>query len=115
MARVPTAAPAQRLTPHLVPRLQASSTRAERLARAKAAPGGPFSTLTWQQQRAAEQWLWKFTQRWGSDLPPWRRAILIGFTRFVALAVSIAYRLLWYPTGAKSLKIGAVANQRAKE
>ena len=53
--------------------------------RKPAPPGGPFAALTWPQQRAAEQWLYKFCQRWGSDLPPWRRAILIGTAKRLAL------------------------------
>ena len=54
----------------------------QRSKAAKAA--GPFSDLTWHQQRAAEQWLHKFCARWGSDLPPWRRAILTGVARRLA-------------------------------
>lgn len=46
--------------------------------------GGPFADLTWAQQRAAEQWLFKFCQRWGNDLPGWRRAILIGVAKRLA-------------------------------
>lgn len=52
-------------------------------------PGGAFASLTWQQQRIAEQLLWKFCQRWGNDLPPWRRAILKG----------VAKRLVLHPLG----------------
>jgi hypothetical protein len=48
-------------------------------------PAGPFADLTWPQQRAAEAWLFKFCQRWGSDLPSWRRAILIGTAKRLAL------------------------------
>lgn len=85
MPRVPSSVRPQRLTPELVPRLQASSTRAERSQRAKAQGGNPFAGLTWQQQRAAEQWLWKFCVRWGMDLPNWRRAILIGVAKRLAV------------------------------
>lgn len=45
---------------------------------------GPFADLTWPQQRAAEQWLFKFCARWGNDLPSWRRAILIGVAKRLA-------------------------------
>jgi hypothetical protein len=47
-------------------------------------PAGPFADLTWPQQRAAEQWLFKFCAKWGTDLPPWRRAILIGVAKRLA-------------------------------
>ena len=47
-------------------------------------PRGPFASLTQEQQRAAEQWLFKFCARWGSDLPPWRRAILTGVAKRLA-------------------------------
>ena len=53
--------------------------------RKPAPPGGPFAGLPWQQQRAAEQWLWKFCQRWAGDLPQWRRAILTGVAKRLAL------------------------------
>jgi hypothetical protein len=61
-----------------------------------AAPAGPFAALPWAQQRAAERWFWKFCQRWGNDLPPWRRAILIGVARRLALhppAANFGYSL----------------------
>jgi len=48
-------------------------------------PAGPFASLTWQQQRTAEQLLYKFCARWGSDLPHWRRAILTGVAKRLAL------------------------------
>lgn len=48
-------------------------------------PAGPFASLTWQQQRKAEQLLHKFCARWGSDLPHWRRAILTGVAKRLAL------------------------------
>lgn len=51
----------------------------------KQSPAPAFSTLTHQQRQVAEQWLWKFCQRWGSDLPQWRRAILIGVAKRLAL------------------------------
>ena len=46
---------------------------------------GPFSDLTYSQRKAAEAWLWKFCVRWEGDLPPWRRGILIGVARRLAL------------------------------
>jgi hypothetical protein len=52
----------------------------------KPAPaGGPFASLTWQQQRTAEQLLSKFCLRWAGDLPQWRRAILVGQAKQLAL------------------------------
>jgi hypothetical protein len=48
-------------------------------------PGGAFADLTWTQQRAAEAWYWKFCQRWAGDLPQWRRAILTGVAKRLAL------------------------------
>lgn len=53
--------------------------------RKPASPGGPFAGLTWQQQRTAEQWLWKFCQRRAGDLPQWRRAILTGVAKRLAV------------------------------
>ena len=53
--------------------------------RKPAPPGGPFAALTWPQQRAAEQLLWKFCQRWAGNLPQWRRAILVGQAKRLAL------------------------------
>ena len=47
-------------------------------------PAGPFADLTWSQQRAAEQWLFKFCAKWGNDLPNWRRGILVGVARRLA-------------------------------
>jgi hypothetical protein len=52
--------------------------------RKPAPPGGPFAALTWQQQRTAEQWLWKFCQRRAGDLPQWRLAILVGVAKRLA-------------------------------
>lgn len=48
-------------------------------------PAGPFANLTWEQQRVAEQWLWKFCARWEGNLPQWRRAILIGVAKRLAV------------------------------
>lgn len=53
--------------------------------RKPAPPGGAFAALTWRQQRTAEQYLWKFCQRWGNDLPSWRRAILVGQAKRLAV------------------------------
>lgn len=69
--------PVGRVNPQNVPTLQARVSPRN--------PAGPFADLTWPQQRAAEAWLFKFCQRWGSDLPPWRRAILIGTAKRLAL------------------------------
>ena len=78
MPRVPTAAKPERYSAERLPMLQA-------VKRGKAKAAGPFSDLTWAQQKAAEQWYWKFCQRWGNDLPPWRRNILAGVARRLAL------------------------------
>jgi len=51
----------------------------------KRAPGGAFASLTFMQRRLAEKWLWKFTRRWGNDLPPWRRGILTAVAKRLAL------------------------------
>ena len=53
--------------------------------RKPAPPGSPFAALTWPQQRAAEQLLWKWCMKWGADLPPWRLAILVSRARRLAL------------------------------
>ena len=72
MARTP-----ERLHPERVVKL-----KAQKSPRLK---NGPFSELTWEQQRVAEQWLWKFCQRWEGNLPNWRRAILIGVAKRLAV------------------------------
>jgi len=52
----------------------------------KPAPsGGPFAALNWPQQRTAEQLLWEWCQKWGTNLPPWRLAILVARARRPAL------------------------------
>jgi hypothetical protein len=52
----------------------------------KPAPsGGPFAALNWPQQRTAEQLLWEWCQKWGTNLPPWRLAILVARARRLAL------------------------------
>ena len=65
--------------PHLSPE------RLPLLKARKGQPGGAFSTLTYMQRRLAEKWLWKFTRRWGNDCPPWRRGILVGVAKRLAL------------------------------
>lgn len=71
-------------------------------------PGGAFASLTWQQRQIAEQLLWKFCQRWGNDLPPWRRGILTG----------VAKRLVLHPFGRErgrhlfAIKGGKAAQRR---
>lgn len=55
----------------------------ERVAKLKAVksprnPAGPFADLTWEQQRDAERRFFKSCAKWEGNLPPWRRAILIG-------------------------------------
>jgi len=72
MARTP-----ERLHPERVVKL-----KAQKSPRLK---NGPFSELTWEQQRAAEKWLWKFCARWEGNLPNWRRAILIGVAKRLAV------------------------------
>lgn len=66
----------ERSHPERIPKLKVCKGRRD--------PAGPFADLTWQQQRAAEQWFWKFCQKWGNDLPNWRRGILIGVARRLA-------------------------------
>src|SRR5580693_1621521 len=80
MSRVPTAARPQRYSSERIGKLKAvpQRTKAQKDA-------GPFSDLTWLQQQAAQAWYWKFCARWGSDLPQWRRGILIGVARRLAL------------------------------
>jgi hypothetical protein len=52
----------------------------------KPAPrGGAFAALTWQQRRTAEKLLWRFCQRWAGNLPQWRRAILTGVAKRLAV------------------------------
>jgi hypothetical protein len=62
----------------------------ERVAKLKAVksprnPAGPFADLTWEQQRAAEKWLFKFCLKWEGNLPSWRRAILTGVAKRLAV------------------------------
>ena len=68
-------------------------------------PAGPFADLTWTQQRAAEQWLFKFCAKWGNDLPNWRRGILTGVARRLAMNPPAKGfgRRLWAHHGAKVL------------
>lgn len=53
--------------------------------RKPALPGGPFADLPWQQRCTAEQLLWRFCERWAGDLPQWRRAILTGVAKRLAV------------------------------
>ena len=72
-----------------------------RIGLLRALPGAPasvdysgpraFASLDPAQRKAAEAWLAKFFARWEGDLPPWRRAILTG----------VAKRLALYPPGPK--------------
>jgi hypothetical protein len=48
-------------------------------------PNGTFETLQFEARRKAQMLLWGFCQRWGNDLPPWRRAILVGQAKRLAL------------------------------
>jgi len=48
-------------------------------------PAGYFEDLPWDVQRAARMWLWRFCQKWGRDLSPWRFAILVGQAKRLAL------------------------------
>lgn len=75
---------------HLMPYDPSYAVAAARLphlraTRAPRDPRGPFAGLTWPQQRTAEAYLYRFCQRWGSDLPPWRYAILCGVAKRLAL------------------------------
>ena len=53
--------------------------------RRPSAPGGAFASLPYEARRRAEQFLWKWCQKWGTDLPPWRFAILVARARRLAL------------------------------
>jgi len=46
---------------------------------------GTFDALPHYARRGAQMWLWRFCQRWGNDLPPWRYAILVGQAKRLAL------------------------------
>jgi hypothetical protein len=47
--------------------------------------GGRFDDLPWPVRQDAEAWLWHFYKRWRGNLPQWRRAILQGQARRLAL------------------------------
>lgn len=68
------------MTPKPNNRISVLHDRAQR-----SSPGGAFASLTWQQQRVAEAWRWKFYQRWEGKLTPWRRAILTAVAKRLAL------------------------------
>lgn len=55
------------------------------LQSAERIPGGAFASLSFEQRKAAEAWLWKFCQKWGEDLPSWRYAILVGVAKRLAV------------------------------
>jgi hypothetical protein len=48
-------------------------------------PHGYFADLSPQARMAAWRWLAKFETKWGRDLSRWRRAILIGQAKRLAL------------------------------
>jgi hypothetical protein len=48
-------------------------------------PNGYFEDLPFRVRECAYQWLHRFRQRWGANLPPWRLAILIGQAKRLAL------------------------------
>lgn len=81
MAKVPTRYPDTRVKVLQAAQRDPVTGRAKN----KPNPAGPFASLTWEQQRVAEQWLWKFCKRWEGNLPNWRRAILIGVAKRLAV------------------------------
>ena len=81
-ARAPRPPTAPRLNPQNVPPLHARKP--------PRSSAGPFADLTYPQRKAAEAWLYKFCKRWGTDLPQWRRAILIGTAKRLALHPPVA-------------------------
>jgi len=104
MARVPTGARPERYSAERLPLLQASNTDPATGKKRKRLPGGPFADLTWQQQRAAEQWFWKFCARWGNDLPAWRRGVLGAIARRLVLypPTSAHFRSIWRARGGRA-------------
>lgn len=48
-------------------------------------PNGYFDDLPPQARVAAWRWLGKFETKWGRNMPRWRRAILIGQAKRLAL------------------------------
>jgi hypothetical protein len=48
-------------------------------------PNGYFEDLPFRVRECAYQWLFRFRQKWGANLPPWRLAILIGQAKRLAL------------------------------
>jgi hypothetical protein len=46
---------------------------------------GNFEMLPFAARRDAQMWLWRLCQRWGNNLPQWRRAILVGVAKRLAL------------------------------
>jgi hypothetical protein len=52
-------------------------------------PNGTFESLPWEVRKLAQQLLWKwcqkYRQKWGTVMPNWRYAILVGRARCLAL------------------------------
>jgi hypothetical protein len=72
-------------------------------------PNGYFQDLPWEARQRAYAWLGRFCEKWGSDLPPWRLAILVGQAKRLAL-MSDTERSAW---GRKMLaKRGGYATQQ---
>jgi hypothetical protein len=57
-------------------------------------PDGYFQDLPWEVRQRANAWLGKFCRRWGSNLPPWRLAILVGQAKRLA-QMSDTERSVW--------------------
>jgi hypothetical protein len=85
-------------------RKPASAKAQARIGVLKAAKNPPVE-LTWEQQKVADQWYWKFCQRWGNDLPQWRANILKGVARRLAVKpVPVGFgRSLFNHRGANTL------------
>ena len=65
-------------------------------------PNGYFNELPPQARMAAWRWLGMFEVRWGKNMPRWRRAILIGQAKRLALT-SEAERCLMCARAAQSI------------
>jgi hypothetical protein len=57
-------------------------------------PKGYFQDLPWDVRIRAHKWLNHFMRRWGSDMPRWRFAILVGQAKRLAL-MSTEQRSKW--------------------
>ena len=53
--------------------------------RRPAPQGDYFSDLPYEAQQCAQRLLWQWCKKWGTDLPPWRLAILVARARRLAL------------------------------